>query len=140
MAGMGHRQGTAVAPRVPESQGWLVFTKVPELARGFIGQDLPAVGAVTVAGTYECEILTEGWALVSAHVRASAVTGTVRPTLITRWVDGNTRDTTGAADFVANTQQDLTLTDLNGQRKAFLTFAVGAGESVTFDRGEFNGQ
>lgn len=140
MSGDMKRQGFSVAPRVPESQGHLVITKVPEGVRGYIGQALADAGAITGVGTYEAEVITDGWALVQAHVKVSAVTGTVRPLLITRWNDGTTRDTTGSADFVANTQQDLELTNLNGQRRAFLTFAVGAAESVTFSRAEFNGQ
>jgi hypothetical protein len=137
---MGHRQGTTVAPRVPESQGILALTKAPDNARGLLGSDLSVVGALTAVGAYECEILTDNWASVVAHVRASAVTGTVRPLLITRWNDGTTRDTTGSTDFVANTAQSLTLSTLNGQRRAFLTFSLDAAESVTFNRAEYNGQ
>ena len=137
---MGHRQGASVAPRVPESQGILVLTKAPDTVRGFLGTDLSTVGPLTAVGDYECEILTDGWASVAAHVRASAVTGTVRPTLITRWNDGTIRDTNGVTDFVGGTAQTVTVTNLNGQRRAFLTFSVGAAEAVTFNRAEFNGQ
>jgi hypothetical protein len=137
---MGHRQGTSVAPRIPESQGVLVLTSAPDPVRGLLGSDLSTVGALTAVGDYEAEILSDGWATVSAHVRASAVTGTVRPVLITKWNNRTTRDTTGAADFVATTRQSLTLSNLNGQRRAYLTFSVGAAESVTFDQAEFNGQ
>jgi hypothetical protein len=141
MSGNSVRQGFSVAPRVPETQAHLVITSAPDAARGLVGQSLKQAGAISVVGTYQCEIITEGWALVSAHVKVSAVTGTVRPTLITKWLsDNSTRDTTGSTDFIANTQQDLTLTDLNGQRRAYLSFDVGAAESVTFSRGEFNGQ
>lgn len=137
---MGHRQGTTVAPRVPESQGVLCVTKAPDNARGFLGRDLPELGAITTVGAYECEILCDNWSSVVAHVRASAVTGTVRPVLVTRWNDGTTRDTNGVTDLVANTAQTLTLSGLNGQRRAYLTFSVDAAESVTFNRAEFNGQ
>lgn len=137
---MGQRQGTTVAPRVPESQGALCLTAGPDTVRGFLGRDLSEIGELTAVGTYEAEILTDGWASVAAHVRVSAVTGTVRPLLITRWNDRTTRDTTGSTDFVGATLQTLTLTNLNGQRRAFLTFAIGAAEAVTFDRAEFNGQ
>jgi len=137
---MGHRQGTTVAPRVPESQGILALTKAPDIARGLLGRDLSELGSLTAVGDYEAEILTDGWATVSAHVRVSAVTGTVRPLLITRWNDGTTRDTTGSTDFVANTRQSLTLSNLNGQRRAFVTFSVGAAEAATFNQAEFNGQ
>lgn len=139
----GKRQGATVAPRVPESQGWLVVTKAPDNARGMIGAaltDIGGTGLVDIEGDYECEIITEGWATVAVHVRVSAEVGAVIPKLITRWVDGTTRDTTGAAAFAANALQSLALTNLNGQRKAYLTFTIGSGEQLTFDRAEFNGQ
>lgn len=139
----GKRQGATVAPRVPESQGWLVVTKAPDNARGMIGAaltDIGGTGLVDIEGDYECEIITEGWATVSAHVRVSAEVGAVVPTLITRWFDATTRDTTGAVALAANTLQTLTLTNLNGQRRALLAFTIASGESLTFDRAEFNGQ
>jgi hypothetical protein len=137
---MGHRQGTSVAPRVAESQGVLVLTTVPDLARGLLGRDLSDLGVINVVGTYECEVITDNWATLSAHVRVSAVSGTVRPLLITKWNNRTTRDSVGAADFVATTRQSLQLTNLNGQRRAFLTFTIDATEAVTFDQAEFNGQ
>ena len=112
-------------------------------ARGMIGAaltDIGGTGLVDIEGDYECEIITEGWATVSAHVRVSAEVGAVVPTLITRWFDATTRDTTGAVALAANTLQTLTLTNLNGQRRALLTFTIASGESLTFDRAEFNGQ
>ncbi len=139
----GKRQGATVAPRVPESQGWLVVTKAPDNARGMIGAaltDIGGTGLVDIEGDYECEIITEGWATVAVHVRVSAEVGSVVPTLITRWFDATTRDTTGAVALAANTLQTLTLTNLNGQRRALLTFTIASGESLTFDRAEFNGQ
>ena len=100
----GKRQGATVAPRVPESQGWLVVTKAPDAARGMIGAaltDIGGTGVVDVEGDYECEIITEGWATVAAHVRVSAETGAVVPVLKTKWMDATARDTTGAVAFAA---------------------------------------
>lgn len=139
----GKRQGATVAPRVPESQGWLVVTKAPDNARGMLGAaltDIGGTGLVDIEGDYECEIITEGWATVAVHVRASAEVGAVIPSLITRWFDGTTRDSASGIAMVAAAAQTLSLSNLNGQRRALLTFTIASGESLTFDRAEFNGQ
>jgi hypothetical protein len=133
------RQGASVAPPQPDTQGMLVITSAPDTVRGLIGTSLVDAGELSVAGTYECMIMTDGWMVATAAVRASAVTGTVPATFITRWADGTTRDTVGGSNLVANTAQVLDLTDLNGQRRAYLTIVIGGGEAVTFNRAEFNG-
>jgi alpha-glucuronidase len=137
---MTQRQGASLAPRIPESQGWLVLTAVPDTARGLLGASLVAAGALSIEGDYECELVTDTWDRVTAYVRCSAVVGTVAPSLVTKWMDRTTHNSDVGVDFVANTMQTLTLSSLGGQRKAYLKFTIASGESLTFDRSEFIGQ
>lgn len=139
MAFNAQRQGASAAPLQPDTQGYLVITDAPARARGLIGTALTDAGALAVEGTYEAMVMTDGWLTVEVALRASAVTGTVNPVLKTKWMDGTDRTTDTGVDLVANTAQTYALTTLNGQRRAYVTFAVGSGESVTFDRAEYNG-
>lgn len=134
-----NRQGTGAAPRVPETQGHFCFDVVPDGCRSLIGKALAMAGEITVPGTYECRIITDGFNVFEAQLRASAVTGTIAPTIATRYQDNTVRDSDAGVDFVANTMQELELLNLRGQRYVFLTFTVGAGEAITFNRAEFNG-
>lgn len=136
---MSNRQTITIAPRVPESQAYFTITNAGH-QKGLLGKRLVEAGALG-PGTYECEVVVEGMAELAAHLRCSAVTGTVAPVLETRYLDGTQRTAaSGAVNFVATTQQALSLTDLKGQKKVYLVLTIASGESLTFDRAEFNGQ
>ena len=142
------RQGINVAPRIPDTQGYCCVTASPIQSERFTGRALAlpsldnmnGTGALTVPGVYECEILTDGWSNVDVTVRCSAIGGAaVVPFLRTRWADGTTRLEAAGVAFVANTPQTLSLTTLKGQKKAWLVFTLAPGDTLTFDRAEFNG-
>jgi hypothetical protein len=145
---MSVRQASAVAPRIPDTQGIFCLTAWPDTSPGgrlsgaalSLPQTNPnGAGVLNVPGTYECEVLCDGWNVLEAAVRVSAVTGNVIPYLRTRWADKTTRLESAGVNLVASTPQTLSLTNLRGQRKAYLVFTLAPGDSVTFDRAEFNG-
>lgn len=144
---MSSRQNAVVAPRIPDTQGYLCLTDAPVKSERYIGRAiaLPSThqngtGALNIAGTYECEIFTDGWSNLDITVRCSAVAGAaVVPALRTKWQDGTTRTDVPGVALAANTPQTLSLTTLKGQRKAYLVFTLAGGDSLTFDRAEFNG-
>jgi hypothetical protein len=140
------RQGMSAQPRIPETQGLCCLTTAPTASERWIGRAIAipnttmnGTGPLTVVGTYECEILTDFCTAIDVAVRCSAVAGAaVIPYLRTKWADGTTRDEAAGVALAANTPQVLSLTALKGQRKAYLVFALAAGNSLTFDRAEFN--
>lgn len=142
------RQGVAVAPRIPDTQGFCCLTAAPTPSQRFIGRaialpfgdNINGTGILNIPGVYECEILCDGWSSVDVTVRCSAIAGAaVVPFLRTRWADGTTRLEAAGVALVANTPQTLTLNVLKGQRKAYLVFTLAGGDALTFDRAEFNG-
>jgi hypothetical protein len=141
------RQGINVAPRIPDTQGVCCLTTAPNLSERWLGRaialpstNMNGTGVLNVPGVYECEILCDGWSGLDVTVRCSAIAGAaVTPFLRTRWADGSTRLEAAGVAFVANTPQTLTLNTLRGQRKAWLVFTLAPGDSLTFDRAEFNG-
>jgi hypothetical protein len=144
---MSSRQNAVIAPRIPDTQGYLCLTAAPLPSERYIGRAiaLPSTnqngtGVLNVAGTYECEIMCDGWSNLDIAVRCSAVGGAaVVPSLRTKWQDGTTRTDVPGVALVANTAQVLSLATLKGQRKAYLVFTLVGGDSLTFDRAEFNG-
>jgi hypothetical protein len=144
---MSSRQGVVVAPRIPDTQGYCCLTAAPLPSERYIGRAIafPSTnqngsGILNVAGTYECEILCDGWSSLDVTIRCSAIAGAaVTPFLRTRWLDGTTRLEAAGVAIVANTPQTLTLNTLKGQRKAYLVFVLAGGDALTFDRAEFNG-
>jgi hypothetical protein len=136
---MSNRQASLIAPRIPDSQHYLIVTNAGN-QKGLLGKALVTLGSLG-PGTYECEISVEGMAECSVHLRCSAVTGTVTPVFETRWLDGTQRATApGATAFAVNTAQTLTLTNLKGQKKAYVVITIGGSAALTFNRAEFNGQ
>lgn len=133
-------QGASVAPKVPDTSAHLELVSVPDAARGKLGMVLLDAGSLTAAGTYICEFNTTGMNTVAVNLRPSSVTGTFAPTIRTVWLaDGTARTTSAGSNFAANTNQELTLTDLKGQRRVQVIFTVPGSGEITFDRAEFNG-
>jgi len=133
------RQSRSFQQPQPMTQGVLCITKAP--SPQYLGKTLLEVGLLDEEGVYECELFTSGWSNVNVHVRPSAVSGTV-PTLSleTRYAsDGTTRDADASVVLAADTNDDATLADLNGQRKVYVVLTIAAGRSVTFARAEYNG-
>lgn len=136
---MSNRQAALIAPRIPDSQSYLVITDAGH-QKGLIGKKLVSVGALT-EGVYTCKVSVEGMAELNVALRTSALTGTIAPVMETRWLDGTQRTAgSGAGNFVNTTQQDLQITGLKGQKTVWVVITVGSGESITFDRAEYNGQ
>lgn len=106
--------------------------------------DKPLLGqTLTVAGTYTCRVDTSGVTDVEAHLKASAVTGTVTPSFISTLADKATQKAVSApagVALVANTQQDLVLTALRGLRNCLVSIVVAAASSATFSVAEVNGK
>lgn len=106
-------------------------------------KDQPLKGqSLTVVGTYTCCVDTSGLSDVEAHIKASAVSGTVTPAFFSVYADGTTSKTVSTpagAALVAGTQQDLVISGLRGTRKALFTLTLGAGATCTISVGEANG-
>lgn len=133
-------QGASVAPKVPDTSAHLEFVTVPDGAQGLAGKVLLDCGSITAPGTYVCRVNSTGMNYLAMNLRPSAVTGTFAPSLRTTWLaDGSARTTVAGANFAANTNQQLEITDLRGQRSVELVFTIPGGGAVTFDRAEFNG-
>lgn len=132
-------QGASVAPKIPETSGHLVLDVVPDAAQGWrsaVALDAGSLGP----GDYVCRINTTGMNTIAVNLRPSAVSGTFAPTIRTTWLaDGSARTTSAGSNFATNTNQELTLSDLKGQRNVEVIFTVPAGGSITFNRAEFNG-
>lgn len=115
-------------------QGYLVFTKTPIGAgQVYLGQRLIDAGAINVAGDYEAEFEISGTNDVEVHLKPSAVTGTILPTLrITYANQFATKASAAGANFAAGVLQSLALASPKGAQYAKVTFTVDGGESVTF--------
>lgn len=133
-------QGASVAPKVPDTSAHLEIISAPEGAKGHEGKVLLDAGSLTVPGAYICEFNTTGMNTVAVNLRPSSVTGTFAPTIRTVWLaDGSARTTSAGSNFAANTNQELTLSDLKGQRRVQVIFTVPSSGEITFNRAEFNG-
>ena len=131
-------QGATVAPKIPDTSGHLTLDEVPDSMQGWksaVALDAGALGP----GDYVLRINTTGMNTVAVNLRPSAVSGTFAPTIRTVWCAGGARTTSAGSNFALNTNQELTLTDLKGQRTVEVVFTVPSGGSITFNRAEFNG-
>jgi hypothetical protein len=131
-------QGASVAPKIPETAGHLTLERVPDSLQGKRSMVVLDAGALG-PGAYACRINTTGMNSIFVNLRPSAVSGTFAPTIQTTWEAGGARTTSAGANFVANTNQELTIASLAGQRTVEVIFTVPGGGSITFDRAEFNG-
>ncbi len=100
----------------------------------------PLTGVVLAPGTYTYQIPVAGASAVDVSLRASAVTGTVTPTIVPTFFDGVTAKTTATsfAALAAGVGQTVTLTGLRGERQVLLTITVPGGGSLTLDRAEYS--
>lgn len=133
--------------------GHLRIKTVPVGAEVLIGQNLLGQ-ALTVVGTYTCDVETYDWAAIEVHLKPSAVSGTFAPTLAKFWANGvavrtGSGHAVAGSNFGAGTAQTLTLTDLRGTIKCQVTFTIPGGGSITFANttpatptslAEYNGQ
>lgn len=131
-------QGASVAPKIPETAGHLTLERVPDSAQGKKGLVVLDAGSLG-PGAYACRINTTGMNAIFVNLRPSAVSGTFAPTIQTTWEAGGARTTSAGSNFASNTNQQLTIADLQGQRNVEIIFTVPGGGSITFDRAEFNG-
>lgn len=115
------------------AQEFLVIDVAPVGATGLVGQLLKDVGALAVAGLYQCYVDVPGLANVYAELKPSAVTGVFAPSFYSTYADGVTARTTaaGAANFAAGTGQSLTIA-LAGERRCIVQFTIPGGGSINF--------
>lgn len=148
MAYDGARQQNSADARISQTQFVLILSSVPAAApTSLIGKALLDAGSLTVPGVYACRIMTEGWSAVDVCLKPSAFSGTnFAPTLrALRWhLDAaHSTKTAAGANFIAGTEQTLSLTGLNGITKCEVVFTIPASTSINFDTAtalaEFNG-
>lgn len=98
------------------------------------------VGRTFGPGTYRFHIPVSGAAAVDVDLRASALTGTVTPSIVPTLFDGSTAKGSPVAfsALVLNTPQRQSINTLRGERYVVLEFTVPGGGSVTFDRAEYS--
>jgi hypothetical protein len=132
------------------AQDQIVLVAVPAAAaQSLVGKNLTTVGALTVAGTYECLIPLSGIVTqCEVHLTATIGAGTVSSALSTlfyvtnaaapsTWTNKTTG--TGTGSLVTGTRQTSLLTTLRGEQYARLTLTLGSSPNVTFTQAEFNG-
>ncbi len=133
------QQAQTVARKLPDTDGLLSLTRVPDAMQSKKNVVLIEAGELP-PGEYACRIYTTEMTTLEVNLRPSSVVGAFAPTLRTCWLaDNSDRDTDAGVNFVDDTNQELTLTPLLGQRFAELVFTVPPGGAITFDRAEFNG-
>lgn len=129
----------SILPIYAATQGYLVITKAPTLARAVEGLSLIEAGVLNVAGDYECKFPTDGLNVIEVELMCSAVTGTFAPTLRAmryhQFASSRTAMQDAGGNFVAATGEVLTLADLRGKTTAKVTFTLGAGDSIEFAKG-----
>jgi hypothetical protein len=106
---------------------------------------LPLSGqTLTVAGTYICDTDITGLRRLEVPLRASAVTGTITPSVFTTYADGTTSKTVSTpagAGMAAGVRQTPAFADgvILGEANLRVQIVVAAVSSVTFDQAEING-
>lgn len=122
----------SATPAYAATQGELIISSAP--VPSVIGKRLTDAGALSTAGTYECEIATDGANVLEVELMCSALTGTVTAYLrAMRWNRASYRATAeDSGALVAGTPDVLVLTDLRGKTVCKVVFTLDAAESVTF--------
>lgn len=145
------RQSSSADVRRSDTQGLLIITAIPAGAsESLLGKPLLAAGALTVAGTYSCDIDTYDWSALEVVLMASAITGTVTPHLRRMYASrAAVRSSTSGVGMSAGVSQTLSTSTVVGTQRFRLDLVIAGGGAATFDAGtdptsptalaEFNG-
>lgn len=113
----------------------LIITGAPAGATSLIGKPLLEAGQLTVAGVYECAIVTAGLGAADVHLMPSQFAGTAfAPSVALAYANGRKLKTAVAGvNFVAATIQKVSLPTILGEHHAIVSFTLPAATTITFD-------
>lgn len=116
-------------------QRGLSITAAPNGAEALVNKPLLEAGQLSVAGVYECAVRTSGLSAADFHLMPSQFAGTAfAPSVALTYANGRkTKTPVAGANFAAGTLQKLSLTGINGEQIAILSFTLPAATTITFD-------
>jgi hypothetical protein len=131
-------------------QDQLILVAGPATLPGaLIGKRLLDLGALTIAGNYDCLIPLEGMSnRVEVHITATIAGGTATTDLDTLFYVTNAADPatwtlkqagTGDGALTTTVRQTSQLTTLAGEKFARCRIVLGGSPNVTFTLAEYNG-
>ena len=134
------------------AQDRIVIAAVPAGAAGsLVSKALVDVGALTVAGVYECLVPISGFrSTVEVHLTATFAAGTVTSALNTlfyvsnaalpsTWTNKTAGSGAGAMTTTTRQTSSFATAALRGEQYARVTLTLAGTSSVTFTQAEYNG-